>query len=153
ICAEYEEPGELFVRRGKYPYNKGGWVVHMLRCELGDDVFWASVREFLKRNAWKSAETDDLRRVMEELSGRSLERFFNQWLHRPGLPSIAARYEWQEGVARLTLQQTQKITREAPAFAADVDVWFVNRDGKIDKRVLKMVESAATLTAALPQEP
>jgi len=155
VYHEYNFPGELFWKPESNPYVKGACVLHMLRCSLGDELFWRSVREFLKRYAWKSAETDDFRKVIEELSGRSFERFFQQWVYRPGVPKISATYTWddKQHEVRLTLEQTQDITRDAPAFAADVDVWLVFEGGSVRKCVIPMSQRFAGLTSRCESEP
>ena len=70
-------------------YQKGGWVLHMLRSELGDSAFFAGIRTYYDRHKHATALTDDLRRALEEAAGRSLGTFFDQWLRRPGYPELA----------------------------------------------------------------
>ena len=69
-------------------YPKGGWVLHMLRCELGDSVFWRSIRKYYATYAGGVADTRDLQKVFEEISGKNLKQFFDQWLYTPGQPEI-----------------------------------------------------------------
>ena len=85
MCRDYEEPIDLFDR---HLYEKGGLVLHMLRRELGDETFWRGVNRYLVRHAGGIVETNDLMRALEEVSGRSLERFFDQWVYRPGHPEL-----------------------------------------------------------------
>jgi len=72
-------------------YEKGGLVLHMLRRELSDAVFFQGVQNYLKRHAFGIVETTDLMRAFEEASGRSLERFFDQWVYRPGHPELSVK--------------------------------------------------------------
>jgi aminopeptidase N len=69
-------------------YEKGGWVLHMLRQELGDDVFFDGLRAFYAAEAGGNATTDDLRELLEVRAGRPLDVFFDQWLGRPGVPTL-----------------------------------------------------------------
>ncbi len=69
-------------------YQKGAWILHMLRHELGDEVWWTGIREYYRRYQDETALTRDFRVVMEEASGKDLERFFQQWVFRPGQPDI-----------------------------------------------------------------
>jgi aminopeptidase N len=151
----YEYAFEPFWRHGAAAYNKGASVLHMLRGSLGDELFWRCVQTYLERFAWQSAETDDFRKIVEELSGRSFEPFFRQWIYRPGCPHITVDYEWDDeaNVASLTLTQTQELTPEVPAFAADVDVWLVYGDGWIDKYVVAMSERRTQWTHHCDTEP
>lgn len=90
-------------------YPGGALRLHLLRTELGDEVFWPAVSDYLARFGGSVVETDDFRRLFEEHSGRSLGRFFDQWLHRPGYPKLKLTFEHDseksEGVFRV--EQTQ----------------------------------------------
>lgn len=103
----YRSPGEMFDGRA---YPKGAWVLHMLRHRVGDDGFWRSTRRYLIDNKHQPVETSDFRKAFEAETGRSLERFFYDWVERAGHPELAVRYEWDEGksTAYLRVEQTQK---------------------------------------------
>jgi aminopeptidase N len=58
----------------------------MLRRDVGDDAFWHGLQEYYRRYRDSNATTADLRAVMEQISGRDLQAFFDQWLVRPGHP-------------------------------------------------------------------
>ncbi|CAN5482933.1 M1 family aminopeptidase [soil metagenome] len=148
-------PDDVFGRGISNPYGKGSVVLHMLRRSLGDDLFWRCVGEFMKRNAFKNVETDNLRVVCDELSAKSYERFFQQWIYRAGSPKVKVSSEWNDSTyeARVTLEQTQPISIDAPAFWGDVAIWFVNEKGEPIKRVLPMDSRLASLTSHLEHEP
>ena len=76
VCRYYAEPLDLFDR---HLYEKGGLLLHMLRSELGDSVFWEGVRGYLAEHRDGIVETRDLRAALENASGTSLERFFDSW--------------------------------------------------------------------------
>ena len=69
-------------------YQKGGWVLHMLRSELGDSAFFGGVRAYYAKHKHATALTADLQAALEASSGRKLDVFFDQWLRRPGYPEI-----------------------------------------------------------------
>lgn len=69
-------------------YEKGSWVLHMLRQRLGDAPFYEGLHQFYAAFKNGNATTADFRRIMERLSGQSLKPFFDQWLRRPGLPEM-----------------------------------------------------------------
>ena len=69
-------------------YQKGGFVLHMLRSELGDSAFFGGVRRYFERHRHGTALSADLQRALEESSGRQLGAFFDQWLRRPGFPEV-----------------------------------------------------------------
>ncbi len=87
VSPVYENAWETF-RRPANPYPKGASILHMLRRMLGEEVFWSGVRLYMSRFAGKVVETSDFRYAMEEVSGRGLEWFFEQWCERPGCPNL-----------------------------------------------------------------
>jgi aminopeptidase N len=102
----YPNPQSMFDDRS---YPKGAWIVHMLRNRLGDEAFWKGIRRYATDNKFCSVETFDLRRSLERASGRDLERFFYDWVERPGNPNLEVTTEYlpDSQQARLTVKQTQ----------------------------------------------
>lgn len=90
--AVYADPDDVF-EKADDPYGKGAWVLHMLRQHLGDDAFWRGAREYLNRWRNREVETGDFRRCLEEASGDALERFFDDWVYRYGMPTIAVKVD------------------------------------------------------------
>ncbi|MEM1329674.1 MAG: M1 family aminopeptidase [Planctomycetota bacterium] len=113
----YSHPWEVF-RRAASPYPKGASVLHMLRRKLGDDTFFGALQLYVDRFKNRTVETDDLRKTLEEVSGLSLERFFDQWIERPGVPTIgmAVEHDTAAGVIRISAEQIQNIDADNPAF-------------------------------------
>ncbi len=91
-------------------YQKGGWVLHMLRRKIGDQAFWKGIRTYYRRYQLKNALTDDLRVVMEEVSGQDLRPFFDQWLRQPGFPDLEVKWSAPGGggTAEVTITQKQE---------------------------------------------
>jgi aminopeptidase N len=91
-------------------YQKGGWVLHMLRNELGDSVFWRSIKKYYATYAGGIADTRDLQKVFETVSGKNLKQFFDQWLYTPGQPDleITWRYDATEKFLYFDVKQLQK---------------------------------------------
>jgi aminopeptidase N len=102
----YTSPDAMFDDRS---YPKGAWIVHMLRNRLGDDAFWKGIKHYATDNKFHSVESYDLRRSMERATGRDLERFFYDWVARPGNPDLDVTTEYlpDSRQARLTVKQTQ----------------------------------------------
>ena len=63
-------------------YQKGAYVLHLLRQQLGDDVFWAGIRRYTTAHAGRSVTTEEFQQSMEESSGMSLGSFFEKWVYR-----------------------------------------------------------------------
>lgn len=97
-------------------YQKGGWVLHMLRNQLGDSVFWRSIRKYYSTYAGGIAGTEDLQKVFEEVSGKNLTVFFKQWLYSSGQPLLNLNWEYNEISKKLKvdIEQIQKQLFEFP---------------------------------------
>lgn len=123
VSRRYGHPDDVFGRASN-PYAKGASVLHMLRQRVGDGAFFAILREHVDRNRQRSVETDEFRRIAEEISGESLELFFHQWTRRPGIPRVRAEIAWEQAAGELaiTLRQTQRIDADNPAFQFDLPV-------------------------------
>ncbi|HEY8784819.1 MAG TPA: M1 family metallopeptidase [Mucilaginibacter sp.] len=97
-------------------YQKGGWVLHMLRRKLGETSFWKGIRYYYAKYDGCDANTDDLREVMEQASGQDLKQFFTQWLYTPGHPQLDInwKYDAAKGVVELNITQRQNTLFEFP---------------------------------------
>jgi aminopeptidase N len=90
-------------------YQKGAWVLHMLRNEVGDEPFRKGLRLFYSRYRNSNALTEYLCRVMEEASGKDLDYFFEQWLYTPGQPELKIRQEpGKRGKIDIIIEQQQE---------------------------------------------
>ncbi|WP_242527904.1 M1 family metallopeptidase [Allomuricauda sp. CAU 1633] len=88
-------------------YQKGGWVLNMLRHKLGDETFWKGIQKYYATYRNSNALTDDFRKVMEDVSGEKLDDFFQQWLFTEGHPQLKWSWEYQKGEVMLNLEQLQ----------------------------------------------
>jgi aminopeptidase N len=93
-------------------YEKGAWVLHMLRRRLGDEAFFRGLRVYYDAHREANATTEDLRMALEKASGTSLKDFFSRWVYGSGHPSYHANWSWnqrtgKEGTLTVRLEQTQ----------------------------------------------
>ena len=103
-------------------YQKGAWVLHMLRDKIGDSAFFSGVRRYYQTYKWRNAKTNDFKLIMENECDCSLGAFFNQWLKQSGLPIIQVYYEIEKHLY-LTIKQHQK---EDYIFPLTVRVYYKN---------------------------
>ncbi|MEO8884682.1 MAG: M1 family metallopeptidase [Mucilaginibacter sp.] len=89
-------------------YEKGGWVLHMLRRKLGDDVFWKGIRAYFAKYNGSNANTNDFKNVMAQASGQNLDVFFKQWLFTAGHPQLAISHQYDSAKKTLTLRIDQQ---------------------------------------------
>lgn len=89
-------------------YQKGGRILHMLRNAVGDSAFFKSLNLYLKTNAFKATEAHQLRLAFEEVTGRDMNWFFNQWYFGQGFPELDISYKYNNNNVTVIIQQIQK---------------------------------------------
>lgn len=120
--------------------NKGAAVLHMLRGVMGDENFFKLLKAFPERFAWKSANTDDFRKVAEEFAGQSLQGFFLQWIESSGAPEFKMDY---------TVFRTQKGFRVMGKIAQDLDTFrmpvtlHVETEGNPEEKQVEVVGTSS----------
>jgi aminopeptidase N len=151
VCQDYDAPLDLFDR---HLYEKSGLVLHALRTELGDALFWRGVQTYLTAHAHGVVETRDLQRAMQQVSGRSLGRFFEQWIHKPGHPEVEIELVWERGMLTVRAKQTQSANGGVPpAFELPLEFDLADAKGHVARHGVRMTErqqSFAIPTAARP---
>jgi aminopeptidase N len=116
----YKHPDEIF---DSHSYEKAGCVLHMLRNHLGNDKFSESIKEYLHKFKDSTADTNDLREILEETSGKDLGGFFDQWLYRAGHPKLDFEFSVDEYNNKAKIKVIQ-IQEEAP-FEFDFEIKIV----------------------------
>ena len=105
-------------------YTKGGWVLHMLRHQLGEDAFYRGLKHYLEVNRGKNVVTADLSKAIEESSHTNVDQFFSQWLYGAGAPKFDLSYSYDNDKHQvaLTVKQIQKVEGRVGIFRVPVDV-------------------------------
>jgi aminopeptidase N len=147
----YASPAEQFDFRN---YPKASWVLHMLRSQLGPKLFREVIQTYLKRHALQSVETADLHSVFEEKSGKSLDKFFDQWLYHGGVPQLTITYEWhaQDKLAQVTIEQAQQTGDDVLLFEFPTKLRFIV-DGKSIEEAIEVQKKRHEFFVRLPAEP
>ncbi len=120
---------------GKNSYEKGGWVLHMLRQEVGNAAFLEILRTYLERFGGGTASTKDFWQIAEEISGQELDPFFEQWLYRPGNPMVNLFWTPQGEVL-----VCQVVSPESEPFVFDLPLGFTGEDGATEDLLLLEVD-------------
>jgi aminopeptidase N len=151
VCRQYDEPIHLF---DAHLYDKGGRVLHMLRHELGEELFFRALGHYARTHAKGSVETRDLARALEHVSGRSFDEFLDRWIAKPGHPELECAWEWDEDrkTGTLRVAQKQAITAEAPLFKFTTRVRF-ELDGQERDETLSVTEATHAFEVKLPSKP
>ena len=131
-------------------YNKGGRILHMLRNYVGDDAFFKSLNLYLTNNRFKAGEAGNLRLAFEEVTGKDMNWFWNQWYYGSGHPIVKIDYNYDTpGKAMVIIEQTQK-TDKVFRLPIAIDVY----NGAAKKRYNVWVENKIdTFTFNYTQKP
>lgn len=126
-------------------YQKGGWVLHMLRRELGDSIFKKAVRKYYETYAGKNAESTDLQTIFETVSGKNLGQFFKQWLLVGENPKLEISWKYVEKSKQLsvTVKQLQKTVFHFPI---DIAIGISGSTSKPQIKNLKVTKAIETFT-------
>jgi len=143
-------PANLMELLNANNYQKGAWVLQMLRELLGDETFFTGIRRYYAEYRHATALTADLQRVMEEVSGRELDWYFDQWLRRPGYPQVETRHAWDAGEGTLELHVSQ--VQSWPAYRLPLTVEAAG-DGYSLRRTFWVEGSDSRHDWSLPGEP
>jgi len=137
---------ELLDLLNRNSYEKGGFVLHMLRAELGDTAFFAGLRDYYARHKHGTALTADLRASLEAASGKHLDAFFAQWLERPGYPEMDVRWS-DRAVTSLEVSITQ--SGRFGLFSFPLRLALVDPDGNV-RRVQVSIPAQLVTRVVLP---
>jgi aminopeptidase N len=129
-------------------YQKGGWVLHMLRKRLGDKVFWEGIQTYYRTFTHGNAYSDDLRMVLEDVSGQELGSFFDQWVFSAGHPDLAV--TWSQSGDQVGLDIVQ---RQASAFRFPLEVDLVFDDGATQRATLQVTEAEQSFSITSEGKP
>jgi len=128
-------------------YQKAGFVLHMLRREIGDSSFYRGIRRYYATYRHGNALTDDLQREFERTSGRNLQWFFDQWMRRPGVAELQTSWTWNARTRQLqvTIEQGARVPPYRLSLAVDV----TNANGATRRHRIT-VPASSTSTVTVP---
>jgi len=127
-------------------YEKGAWVLHMLRSQLGDEAFFKGLRNYYSAHVSANASTEDLRSALEKSSGKNLKEFFARWVYGTGHP----RYQvlWDVNSDHTALKVTVNQLQDGEAFLDPLPI-EITVDGEKLRSTIKPKSKMATLTIPL----
>lgn len=115
-------------------YEKGAWFLHMLRKELGDELFMKSIRTFYDEYKYSNALTEDFQRIVESFTVKEMDRFFEQWLAKPGHPVLDLTWYQKKKSVLVRIEQFQKGT----IFDFPLELRFVSKDGSVKTETVRI---------------
>jgi aminopeptidase N len=132
-------------------YGKGGWVLYMLRHQIGEDAFYRGLQHYLEVNRGKNVVTADLAKAIEEASHTNVDQFFSQWLYGAGGPKfdLSYTYDAEKHQVLLAVKQTQKVEGRVGLFRVPVEVEITTATGP---KLYNVTVSKDKQTFPLPAE-
>ncbi len=127
VTYDFRAPIDIFDR---HLYEKAACVIHTLRHSLGEANFWTGVRAYLAERGDKTAHTRHFQQALERASGRNLDGFFRQWVHRAGFPDLAVRLSHGEGLLGVEIEQKQGGEGVVEAFRFTLRIAVVDESGE-----------------------
>lgn len=131
-------------------YQKAGWVLHMLRRELGDDAFWKGIQAYYSIFRDSNAMTNDFRKVMEDVSGKNLKPFFHQWLYQGGHPRLSVSWSFDQKSRKVNLA-INSLHKESFNFPLDVLLKYPN--GTVALKTISIKQGNVAYSIAADQKP
>ncbi|MCM3871937.1 MAG: M1 family metallopeptidase [Pyrinomonadaceae bacterium] len=122
------ETEDLFKLLNANNYQKGAWVLHMLRSSIGDKAFFEGVKIYYAKHKNSTATTEDLRAALEESSRRDLRAFFQSWIYGKGHPQYEFSWRWDKESRHLRLDAKQ--LQPEPLFPNSIPVNIITTNGK-----------------------
>ncbi|PWG81081.1 M1 family aminopeptidase [Pararcticibacter amylolyticus] len=134
-------------------YQKGGRILHMLRKTVGDEAFFKALNLYLTRNAYKTAEINDLRMSFEEVTGQDLNWFFNQWFLASGHPvlKIDSKYDMATKKVSVTISQQQDLSK-VPLYRLPLAI-DIYKSGKAERKEIVLEKQVQTFSWPSETEP
>jgi aminopeptidase N len=132
-------------------YTKGGWVLYMLRHQLGEDAFYRALKHYLEANRGKNVVTADLTKAIEEATHSNVDQFFSQWLYGAGAPKFDLSYKSDDAKHEiaLTVKQMQKVEGRVGLFRIPTEVEITTASGP---KLFPITVSKETQVFALPAD-
>lgn len=125
-------------------YNKAGWVWHMMRGVLGDAKFWELLAEFREQYSGSAVTTEDIRQVLDEVSGADFAPFINQWVYLGGAPTYVKGFSPLtvngKTYAKFHIRQTQSTSY--PTFTTPIDSQFTSGAGSVTYKVAPVARTS-----------
>ena len=133
-------------------YQKGAWVLHMLRARIGDESFWKGIQSYYKKNYNSSTTVESFKIEMETASGQELDAYFDQWLYKEGNPAIDVKWSYnsRKDFIQLDVKQVQT---SSSVFKFPIEIKINFKDGNSTMEKISLNEKSQQFRIALENEP
>ncbi|MDG1528612.1 MAG: M1 family metallopeptidase [Polaribacter sp.] len=133
-------------------YQKGSWILHMLRGLVGTDTFWKGIQIYYKKYQDLNATTADFKSVMEEVSGRDLTVFFEQWLYKPGTLNLKGNWKYNKRKGEVTVEFNQ-VQKDGSVFEMPLEIELDFGNNKKQLEVIQLKGTSNSFQIKVVSEP
>ncbi|MEQ8303350.1 MAG: M1 family metallopeptidase [Cyclobacteriaceae bacterium] len=109
-------------------YQKGAWILHMLRNNLGDKAFETGIKSYYRKYFNINATTADFKTEMELASGQNLDAFFKQWLYQGGNVELKGSWSYNSKMKKITIDLAQ--VQKDYSFSVPVEIAIYRKEGE-----------------------
>lgn len=150
IRFDYEAREDMF---DAHTYQKGGRILHMLRNYLGDDAFFESLKYYLNKHKFTDVEMHEFRIACEDVTGKDLNWFFNQWFYASGHPKLNINYDYDatSKTQVVTIEQMQNFSN-TPLYKLPIKI-DIYVDGNVETHQINVDEAKNTFTFNVSNKP
>ncbi|HUY29223.1 MAG TPA: M1 family aminopeptidase [Candidatus Binataceae bacterium] len=152
VCNRYRAPIELFDR---HLYEKGSLVLHMLRRETGDAMFFKALNLYCTRHRGRNVITQDLQHAFEDATGRNLDFFFDQWVYKEGHPEleVSSTFDDKRKLISVTVKQTHKTSDATGLFRMTATIALMDAAGAETRHRVEVREREHVFVFACDKAP
>jgi len=129
-------------------YERGSWILHMLRKQLNDSVFHQVIRSYYETYKGKNADTKDFEAIAEKISGKDLGYFFKQWLYTSQIPNLIINWSYDDKEKKLSVSVEQMQNTEP--FIFPLEILIESESGKNQIETLAIDKKKQTFTFSIP---
>lgn len=129
VTHKWDIPNDMF---DSHAYPKGAVVLNMFRELVGHETFGAILQSFLKKHAYSPVTTDNFFETVKNVAQKDYHWFFDQWLLKPGHPSLDVSYDWNadKKLVSMTIKQKQDTGKGIPIYRLPIKVGITTKAGK-----------------------
>jgi aminopeptidase N len=133
-------------------YQKGSWILHMLRGVVGTENFWKGIQSYYAKYMNSHATTADFQREMEEVSGKDLRDFFQQWLYKPGTLKLRGIWQYNAKAKAITITLDQ-VQSDSSLFKMPIQVGIYGASDKPQLVTVQVVDKRNSFTIQVNEKP
>tara|TARA_B110000977_G_scaffold9563_1_gene12652 strand:+ start:463 stop:2103 length:1641 start_codon:yes stop_codon:yes gene_type:complete len=132
-------------------YQKGSWILHMLRGFLGNEVFWEGIKVYYNKYRDLNATTSDFKNIMEDVSNKDLNLFFDQWLYNPGIFKLKG--NWKYNNKNQIIINIKQIQNDGSLFKMPIEVGIIYDDNVDHLEIIEVSKKSNSFIINVKKEP